>query len=73
MNLIINYGDGLFRDTVKACMTVVTRLISRVEPTAPQLDTYIQSLSILSQHADPQVSYMIFLYYIVNITIFLDL
>ena len=56
MNLIINHGDALFKDTIKACMTVTSRLVPRIEPNTAHLDTYIQSLSILSQHSDPMVS-----------------
>lgn len=55
MNLIITHGDTLFKDTIKACMTVTSRLVSRVEPTSNQLNSYVQSLSILSQHTDPLV------------------
>ena len=55
MNLIINFGDSLFHDTVRACMTVITRLVSRIEPTNSQFDSCIHSLSILSQHPDSHV------------------
>jgi E3 ubiquitin-protein ligase HECTD1 len=56
MNLIINHGDVLFLDTVKACMTVITRLSSRIDPNSSQLESYVSSLSTLFQHPNELIS-----------------
>ena len=56
MNLIIHHGNTLFKDTVKSCMIVVSRLVSRVEPKTENLEVCVASLSLLLQHSDAQVS-----------------
>lgn len=56
MELLINHGEFLHRDTLRSCMNVVTRLVPRMEPNDPTLDTCVASLSVLLQNRDAQVS-----------------
>ncbi len=56
MNLLINHSAALHKDTMRSCMSVVTRLISRMEPKDSTLDSCVASLSILLQREDPQIS-----------------
>ena len=56
MNLLINHGDALHKDTMRSCMNVVTRLVPRMEPKDPSLESCVASLSVLLQREDPQVS-----------------
>lgn len=56
MNLLINHGDLIHKDTMKSCMNVVTRLISRMEPKDASLESCVESLSQLLQHEDPHIS-----------------
>ncbi len=56
INLLINHSDVIHKDTMRSCMNVVTRLISRMEPKDSTLDSCVASLSVLIQHEDPQIS-----------------
>ena len=56
MNLLITHGSLLHKDTLRSCMSVVTRLISRVEPKDPALESCVTSLSALLRHEDSQIS-----------------
>ena len=56
MTLIVNHGEHIYKDTLNSCMTIISRLMSRVEPKDPQLDSCVASLSLLLQHTDPHVS-----------------
>ena len=46
----------LHKDTLKACMSVIGRLVPRLEPKDSTLDTCVASLSALLKHLDPQVA-----------------
>ena len=59
MNLVIRHEAHLFKDTVKSCMSVVSRLVSRVEPNTSQLEACVESLSLLLQSTDQQVNNLI--------------
>ena len=56
MAMLIEHGKHLHRDTLQSCMNVVTRLIPRMEPKEPSMDSCISSLSILLSNEDPQIS-----------------
>ena len=62
MDLVIRHEAHLFKDTVKSCMSVISRLVSRVEPNTSQLEACVESLSLLLQSTDQQVN---------NLTMFL--
>ena len=55
MNIVIHHGGIFFKDTLRSCMNVITRLMARVEPKDSQLDSCVASLSLLLQHTDSQV------------------
>ena len=56
MTLLIQNTQYLHRDTMRSCMNVVTRLVPRMEPKDPALDSCVTSLSTLLQNTDPQIS-----------------
>lgn len=56
MALIIDHSGTIYKDTLSSCMTIISRLMSRVEPKDPQLKSCVASLSLLLQHSDPNVS-----------------
>ena len=56
ITLIVNHGENIYKDTLNSSMTIISRLMSRVEPKDPQLDSCVASLSLLLQHTDPHVS-----------------
>ena len=56
MVMLIDHDKHLHRDTLQSCMNVVTRLIPRMEPKEPSMDSCISSLSVLLSNEDPQIS-----------------
>ena len=56
MAMLIDHDKYLHRDTLQSCMNVVTRLIPRMEPKDPSMDSCISSLSNLLTNQDPQIS-----------------
>lgn len=56
MDLLIDHGKVLHKDTMRSCMNVVTRLIPRMEPKDPSMDSCVSSLSILLVNEDLQIS-----------------
>ncbi len=56
MNLLIQHSDVIHKDTMRSCMNVVTRLVPRMEPKDAGVDDCVNSLSVLLEHSDPQVS-----------------
>ncbi len=56
MSMLIEHDKYLHRDTLQSCMNVVTRLIPRMEPKDPSMDSCISSLSILLSNEDAQLS-----------------
>lgn len=56
MNLLIQHSDVIHKDTMRSCMNVVTRLVPRMEPKDSGVDECVNSLSVLLEHSDPQIS-----------------
>ncbi len=56
MTLLIQHEEFLHKDTMRSCMNVIGRLIPRMEPKDPTLDSCVVSLSTLLRSKDPQVS-----------------
>lgn len=56
MEFVSLHSAHLHKDTLKACMTVIGRLVPRMEPKDASLDTCVASLSDLLKHSDPQVA-----------------
>ena len=56
MSLLINHSEVMHGDSMRSCMSIVTRLISRMEPKDGSLESCVNSLSSLLQHRDPQIS-----------------
>ena len=56
MAMLIEHDKYLHRDTLQSCMNVVTRLIPRMEPKDPSMDSCISSLSTLLSNEDAQIS-----------------
>ena len=56
MDMLIEHSKVLHKDTMRSCMNVVTRLIPRMEPKDPSMDSCVESLSLLLANEDPQIS-----------------
>ena len=56
MDLLIEHNRLLHKDTMRSCMSVITRLVPRMEPKDPSMDSCVSSLSILLTNEDPQIS-----------------
>jgi E3 ubiquitin-protein ligase HECTD1 len=56
LNIMCVHGAVLHKDTLRSCMTVVSRLVGRLEPSDASLPTCVASLSKLLQHDDSQMS-----------------
>ncbi len=56
MDMLIDNSKVLHKDTMRSCMNVVTRLIPRMEPKDPSMDSCVSSLSLLLTSEDPQVA-----------------
>lgn len=56
MEMLIEYSKVLHKDTMRSCMNVVTRLIPRMEPKDPSMDSCVSSLSLLLTSEDSQIA-----------------
>lgn len=56
LSFIRDCGSQVHKDTLHSAMSVVSRLCTKVEPTSPSIQTYVESLSTLLQHEDPLVA-----------------
>ena len=54
--LLIHHSATLHKDTAQSCMSMVTRLVPRVEPKDSALEDCVQSLSLLLHNPQPYIS-----------------
>ena len=56
MDFVRLHSAHLHKDTLKACMAVIGRLVPRMEPKDSSRDTSVASLSALLKHSDTHVA-----------------